>query len=161
VRATYKVVRDVDNDRDIARRERDALLDPLKERMVQYRLALELEYETGHPFRDTVPELTPTAGSTPDAVTAQGEWDETTQEAVITWTPSTNPNLASYLIRFSAGGTYDSGDAKVAGTTPVGTEELRTTDGLLAPGDVAAFKVFVTLGTGNTAGSNTIVISRP
>ena len=112
LRGTYKVVRDVDTDRDIARRERDALLDPLKERMVQYRLALELEYEAGHPFRDTVPELTPSPGSTPDAVTAQGVWDEGTQEAVITWTPSTNPNLASYLIRFTLGGTYDSSSAR-------------------------------------------------
>jgi hypothetical protein len=129
--------------------------------MTQYRLAIDLEYGAGHPFHDTLPEVTPNPGSTPDPVTAQGAWDETTQEAVITWTPSTNTNLASYTIRWSTGATYDSSTATVADTTQLGTEELRTAAGLLTPGDVASFKVFVILSTGNTSGSNTAVITRP
>ena len=38
---------------------------------------------------------------------------------------------------------------------------LATTVGLENPGDVASFKVFVLLTTGNEAGSNTVTITRP
>lgn len=72
VRDLYRAVRDAENDRDIARRQRDALLGPLKDRMLEYRTAIDLEYGEGHPFHDTVPSATPSPGSTPDAVTLQG-----------------------------------------------------------------------------------------
>lgn len=45
----------------------------------------------------------------------------------------------------------------IAGQVLAGTDEFRTTQELLNPGDIATFKVFVIL----TTGSNTITITRP
>ena len=129
--------------------------------MLEYRTAIDLEYGAGHPFHDTMPSLTPSPGSTPDPVTAQGVWDEATGEAILTWDASTNPNLSSYSIRVTPGSTYDSASATVAGSVPAGTEEFRTIESLTNPGDTASFKVYVILSTGNTVGSNTVVVTRP
>lgn len=80
---------------------------------------------------------------------------------MLTWSLSTNSNLSGYTIRMSPGTTYDSSSATVIGSVPPGLEEFRTTDGLASPGDVASFKVFVNLSTGNSAGSDAVVVTRP
>ena len=61
----------------------------------------------------------------------------------------------------SPGASYNAATATVIGNTPPGTTVLATTAGLSAPGDVASFRVFVRLTTGNEAGSNTFTITRP
>jgi hypothetical protein len=101
VRTVYRTVRDAENNHDVARRKRDVMLEPLKERMLQYRSAIELEYAEGHPFRDTLPDLWPSPGSTPDAVTLSGQWNSSPGSGLLTWNESTNPNLDHYLVRFS------------------------------------------------------------
>ncbi len=98
-------------------------------------------------------------GSTSDASTLSGTWNATTGQADTTWTASTDPNLDDYQVRMSPGATYDA--ATVVATVPSDTLSLSTTTGLDNPGDVASFKVFVRLNTGNEAGSNTVTITRP
>lgn len=61
----------------------------------------------------------------------------------------------------SPGATYDAATATVIGNVPAGTTTFNTTAGLAASGDVASFKVFVKLTTGNESGSNTVTITRP
>lgn len=160
LRTTFREVTDAENDLDMARRQRDKLLDPLRERMLQYCLAIELEYGKGHPFFESLPDLYPAAGSTPNPVTASGHWDVMTFEAVIQWTASADSHLDHYSIRMCPEGSYDTDSESVIGTVPLGTTEFRTIAGLEGPGDVASFRVYVVLDTGNEAGSNTVVITR-
>lgn len=161
LRTAFQGVTTAANDLKIARSQRDILLDPLRGRMVSYRQAVQVEYGDGHPFVTSLPDVSPSPGSTPDAVTASVAWDGATNEAAVTWTGSTNPNVQHYEIRVSPGATYDSGTASVAGQVLAGTEEFRTTQELASPGDTATFKVFVVLQTGNQAGSNAATITRP
>lgn len=160
LRASFAAVTAAENDLDLARKERDALLPPAKERMVQYRAMVEATFGAEHPLTLTLPTLSSSPGSTPDAVTVGGEWDAVAGEAVLTWNGSTNSNLLKYEIRVSSGATYDAATASVAGQVLAGTEEFRTTQELLTPGDTATFKVYVILTTGNEAGSNTVSITR-
>jgi hypothetical protein len=129
--------------------------------MVQYRDRLPITLDPDDPLVASMPVLSATPGSTPDAVQAAVAWDGVRNEAVVTWTGSTNPNLQHYEIRVSPGATYDSGTASAAGQVLAGTEEFRTTQELASPGDTATFKVFVVLTTGNQAGSNAATITRP
>ena len=161
LREKIKAVNDAEGDGSFARTKRDLLLSPFRDRLVAYREAVRIEYGVGHALVTTLPDVYSGPGSTPDAVTLSGMWDEVAMEASLTWTPSSNPNFSSYEIRVSPGATYDSGNSTIAGTIPAGGEELRTTQELESLGDTASFKVFVVLTTGNRAGSNIVTITRP
>jgi hypothetical protein len=139
MRAYFRAVDDAENDLEIARKQRDMMLDPLKERMQQYRAAIELEYGPGHPFYQSLPSLTPAPGSTPDGVIASGIWDDITAEAQITWQPSTNPNLDQYSIRMTPGATYDTENNTVLATVAASEVKYRTMEGLLNSGDTASY----------------------
>jgi hypothetical protein len=69
--------------------------------------------------------------------------------------------LLEYEVRMTPAATYDSNNASVIANQSPGTEQLDTTEGLFSPGDVASFKIYVMLTTGNEAGSNTVTITRP
>jgi len=103
----------------------------------------------------------PVWGSTPAGVTLTGTWVPANEQAEFSWPASTNPNLDHYVVRMSVGSSYDAATATVVGNFAAGTTSLATTVGLESPGDVASFKVFVVLTTGNEAGSNTVTITRP
>jgi len=161
LRTNYKAVTDAENDARIGRGQRDVRLDPLRDRFVQYRQAIAVEYGPSHPFTTSLPDVYPQPGSTPAAVPLAGTWNAATAQAEFNWPASTEPNLEEYELRMSLGSTYDAGAATVVGNAPPGTTSLNTTAGLAASGDVASFKLFVRLTTGNEAGSNTITITRP
>ena len=114
-----------------------------------------------HPLTLSLPVMTPAPGSTPAAATLSGTWNPTTAQAQFSWPASDNPNLDEYVLRMSPGATYDAGTATVIGNIPAGTTTIATTEGLASSGDVASFKLFVQLTTGNEAGSNTVTITRP
>ena len=161
LRAQYRAVVDAENDARIGRKQRDALLQPLRDRCVAYRQGIEIEYGEQHPLTQSLPDVYPQGGSTPDAVTLSGQWNSTPGSGLLSWNESTSPNLDHYLVRFSPGATYDSGNSSVSANLPPGTTVHETLDGLASPGDVASFKVFVVLTTGNQAGSNTATVTRP
>ena len=162
LRVSYQAVTDAENDARIGRSKRDVLLEPLRDRFVQYRQAIGVEYGPLHPWTTTLPNVSAPAGSTPDAVPLSGGWNPVTGQAEFSWAESTDPNLVEHELRVSVGGGgYDAATATVVGNAPPGTTTLNTTAGLVASGDVAHFKLFVMLSTGNEAGSNTITITRP
>lgn len=160
-RAAFGAIRAAENDLTVSRKERGALLNPARERIVQYRSGVEGMFGPDHPLTQSLPALSPAPGSTPDASTLTGNWNATTGQADLTWTASTDPNLDDYQVRVSPGATYDTDTATVLATVPSNILSLSTTTGLDNPGDIASFKVFVRLTTGNEAGSNSGTIIRP
>jgi len=161
MRTRYDAVKAAQRAAADGRAQRDELLDAAYQRMVQYRQRLPLVLQPDDPLVASMPQITPQPGATPDAVTASGSWDDAAGEAVITWGESTDANLDHYSIRMSPGATYDAASATEIDTAGPGTTELRTTDGLANSGDTASYRVYVVLTTGNTAGSNTVTITRP
>ena len=161
MRAGFSTVTVAENDERIAREQRDALLPLARERIVQYRSMVEGLLGPTNPLTLSLPDLTPPPGSTPSAVLLAGAWNAGLGQAVFNWPPSTAATLAGYQLRMSPGSTYDAASATVIGNIPPGTTTISTAEGLAASGDVASFKLFVQLTTGNEAGSNTVTITRP
>jgi hypothetical protein len=168
VRVTFVTVTTAENDLEINQEERDMMLPIARERMVQYRVLVPALLGPTHPQSQSLPDLYPAPGSTPDPVVLSASWNAATVHAVLNWTASTNPALAEYEIRMSPGATYNDATATVMGNVPAGTSpdpvaatSFATTAGLAASGDMATFKVFVRLTTGNEAGSNAVTITRP
>ncbi len=161
LRTNYKAVTDAENDARIARGKRDVLLQPLRDRFVQYRQAILVEYGPTHPFTTSLPDVYPQPGSTPDPVPLSGAWNAVTGQADFSWPASTDPALAEYELKKSDGSTYHAATAIVVGNILPGTTSFSTNAGLTASGNVASFRLFVRLTTGNEAGSNTITITRP
>lgn len=62
LRTAYQEVDHAQNDLELARKQRDQLLDPLRQRMLQYRAAIQLEYGEGHPFTQSLPDVSPGSG---------------------------------------------------------------------------------------------------
>lgn len=123
-------------------------------------LLMHVEYGPTHPFTTSLPDVYAPPGSTPAPVVLSGGWNATTNQAEFSWPSSSNPNVAEYELRMSPGATYDAGTATVIGNSVTGTN-FNTAAGLANSGDVASFKVFVIVTTGNEADSNTITITRP
>ena len=161
MRLAFSAVTVVENDERIAREQRDALLPLARERMVQYRSMVEGLLGPTNPLTLSLPDLTPPPGSTPSAVVLTGGWNAGLGQAVFNWNASTAATLAGYQLRMSPGATYDAATATVVGNLPPGTTTISTAEGLAASGDVASFKLFVQLTTGNESGSNTVTITRP
>jgi hypothetical protein len=161
MRTGFTAVTVAENDESIGRQSRDALLDPARERMVQYRVLVEAVLGPTHALTLSLPALSPPPGSTPPAVVLSGLWNPGVSAAVFNWTPSTAANLAEYELRMSPGATYSAATATVIGNAPPGTLTLQTAAGLGSSGDVASFRLFVKLTTGNESGSNTVIITRP
>ena len=147
---------------DVVREERNDLQDEIYEILRKYRRNLPTAFAEGHAIVDSLPRLTPEAGSTPDGVTATAVWDAAQQLGKITFTASSDPNLASYQLRFCAGPNYSTEDETVvASLGPTDPREFLINAGLTEPGNMATFKVYVITATGNEKGSNSTTITRP
>lgn len=143
--------------------QRDALWNPIYARLRQYRLAVQGRFATGAALLNSLPALTPPAGTTPAAVTINAVWNPGISKAVITYSASTNAQLQEYELRASFGGTkYNADTASVLDSNPAGTlTPFETASGLVAPGSKVFYKVFVITTTGNEKGSNTASVTRP
>ena len=53
----------------------------------------------GDPLTLSLPSVTPPPGSTPQPVNLSGVWNAGTSKAVLTWSASTNPNMAHYSVQ--------------------------------------------------------------
>ncbi len=161
LRAAYHAIREADTNLNVARKERQTLLDAAFERMVQYRSAVDGLFGSDHRLTQSLPALSSAPGSTPEPVTLSGQWNAATLQANFTATASINPNVENLQLRVSLGATYDAAMATVVANFPPGTTSFSTNVGVGNPGDVAAYKLYVILTTGNEAGSNTVTIARP
>ncbi|HMS56742.1 MAG TPA: hypothetical protein PKA27_15215 [Fimbriimonadaceae bacterium] len=144
-------------------RVRDSLWNPIYDRLKQYRLSVQGRFPSGAPLLDSLPSLTPPPGSTPAPVNISGVWNAGISKAVITYTASTAPNLASYQLRASYGGTkYNAAAEAVVDTHLAGDlTPFETNSGLVASGSKVFFKVYVVVDTGNERGSNAVSVTRP
>ncbi len=103
-----------------------------------------------------------TVGGAPaGGVTLTGQWDAMAQQAELQWTASSDPNLQNYQPRYTPGPTFDEGSYFDMNAQAPGTTQMTTTDGLLSPGDVATYRVYVVLTTSEEIASNDVTIQRP
>lgn len=161
LRAAFLAVHNALGSERLARERRDTLLPPIRQRLNQYRAAVRASFPTGAAMVQSLPVLTPSPGATPDPVALTGVWDDTTAQAVLTWTASENPNLDHYSLRTAPGPRYRAADETVLTSIPAQTLTIATTAGLSAPHSSAVFKVYVVLTTGNEKGSNAVTVTRP
>ena len=146
----------------VTREARNDIQDVIYEMLRKYRQTLPTAFAKNHALVESLPRLTPEAGSTPVGVTATATWDLALQAAKLTWTESTDANLSEYQVRFCAGPDYSTDNESVLGNVdPAAPREFVTPAGLSDPGNVASFKVYVSTSTGNEKGSNTVTVTRP
>lgn len=170
----------------VAREERNRLEGRVREVLGAYARAAAARLGPRHPVVVALPRLYPLPGHTPEAVVAAAVWDAARGVAVVTWEASAEKEVAGYTVRWSPGPRFDSRRARVAGTVKVpagsggpgedqpgegaaggeASEEagaalrLETSAGLLKPGAVATFRVFVQLKSGNERGSVSLTVRR-
>ena len=127
-----------------------------------YRQAIPAQFAEGTSILTTLPRLSPIPGVKVDPVQANGNFNATTLNADLNWTASTEPDLANYEVRGVAGPDYDTDDETVLVTLPPGSPRTYSTDFALAtPGNIATYKVYVILNSGNERGSNAVAVPRP
>lgn len=149
---------------DVAIEERNDVQDEIYEMLKQYRQAVPTYFAKGNAILDSLPDLTPPPGSTPQAVTANSSWDAALAKAKLTNTVSNDPNLLEYEWRYCLGPTYSTDLEAIVpgGSIPAGgVLEFFTDIGLTTPGAVVTFRVYVKTTTGNEKGSNTVTVVRP
>lgn len=161
LRTQYQALYTAEEITRLSRRQRDVLVQPLRNRLKQYRDALIGRFGPKHPFVVSLPALSPPAGSTPAAVSASGVWNAALSHAVLTWVLSDNPAVTSYSVRYCPGTVYRASDESVVASVGPTETTLQTDVGLAAPGAVALYRVYVVLSTGNEKGSATVKITRP
>lgn len=162
LRTAYRTLSEAEVDGLLARSQRNQYQDTIYAMLLAYRAKI-TGMKTAHPdFVESLPRLTPAAGSTPNAVTANAQWDATASQAKITWTASTETDLQKYEVRGVAGDDYQTDDETVLATIlPDAPREFMTDFALTSAGLEAGFKVYVILHTGNERGSNAVHVTRP
>jgi len=148
---------------ETARLTRDGIWAPMYERMKQYRLAVQGRFAAGSPLLLSLPTITPPAGHTPAPVNLSALWDAGLSKAVITFTASVDPGLATYELRACFGSSYKTDQEQVLDSLAAGSSPLQfvTDEGLVASGSKVFYKVYVVLGTGNEKGSRSVSVTRP
>jgi hypothetical protein len=144
--------------------ERNDIQDELQPIFKEYRKAVPGYFEKNAAILDSLPDLTPPPGSTPQPVVANGTYDATIEMARLSSTVSTDPNLLKIEWRYCSGPNYSTDlEAAVPGGTvlPGGNHEILTNIALPNPGSVATFRAYVITTLGHEKGSNTVTIIRP
>lgn len=103
LRTAYQDVDHAQNDLELGRRQRDQLLDPLRQRMLQYRAAIELEYAAGHPFVQSLPDVSPSNSGGPALTTFRYNF-QASGSNTIAWfeMPADEPGVTNVLFREGA-----------------------------------------------------------
>gem|GEM_PF-5911969 len=98
-------------------------------------------FNTTDPLVNTLPRSSPEPDSPPDAVVATTSWDAATQQARITCTASTDPNLSYYDIRDCASPDYSTETESVVGSIdPASPLKFLRAAHLINPGNIDSFK---------------------
>jgi hypothetical protein len=146
----------------ITLQEREEIQNQIQPILVSYRKKVPTKFAKDHPLVNTIPDVTPAPGSTPNGVTIVAVWDEALQQARITFGASTSSDVVRYELRVCSGPNYDTNLESVVANIDVNApREFLTDTGLIEPGNVASFKVYVITATGNEKGSNAETITRP
>lgn len=161
LKTAYATVSTAEHEVNLERKLRNFIQDKAQPALVSYRKGVAGAFAENDPLVLSLPAVTPESGSTPDAVTSTGSFDVTLTQGKITFSASTDPNLFQYEIRFCSGPYSTETETVIGNLSPTDLREFLTLSGLAASGDVATFKVYVILTTGNEKGSNTVTITRP
>lgn len=140
--------------------ERKEIEDDIYADLLSYRKVVPTLFTKDDPLVASIPRLTPAPGGTPEAVILSGQWDAAQMAASLSWSASDDPELKHYELRMTIGPDYDTENDTTVSVIPAGTTETETVAGLASPGDIASFKVYVVVMTGNESGSNTVTITR-
>lgn len=144
---------DLDFQEEELRVRRNVLERQVRDILGGYAVMVAARLGKAHELAPTIPRLTPLPGHTPDAVESTALWDAAEKAVRMTWAASEDPKLDHYQVRWSRGRKYDKKKERVAATVPAdGPREVLLRDGLEQPGDVASYKVYVVLTTGNERG---------
>ena len=145
----------------LARGDRNKIQDETYEIMKCYRETVPDKMANFPVLVETMPRLTPLPGHTPEGVNASAIFVAPDGSRVV-YAASTDAMLYSYQLRGTVGDEYNDEDAVVIATNAPGApREFATTFGLNQPGAKVALKVFVTLTSGNEAGSAAMFVERP
>jgi hypothetical protein len=161
LRVAYVASGEEEDALSLEREERNDIQERIYPILKRYRALMPTLFPEGNALVDELPQLTPTSSRTPDPVTATAVWDDATSKAKITWTASTDSELARYEIRWSPGLEYQVDAESTLGTVSPGAAlEFLTDQGLTTPGAKSNFRVVVVLTTGNEAGSEPVSVVR-
>lgn len=162
LRAAFRLVDDATTNATLARSKRDILLPNLRTRLKQYRQVVKARLPLGDALLLSVPALSPEPGATPEAVALSASWDTASDLASLVWTPSDNPKIAHYAVRYCSPPTYKVAEEQaIAGGIVAPTiTTFETLFGLAATGSMACFKVYVVTTDGNEKGSNAVKVIR-
>ncbi len=158
--SSYRAVGSADAALDTLRSERNALLEPLKKRMQQYKAALIDRFGKDHALVKSLPALSPTPGATPPPVALSGSFDAARGKAVLSWGASAAADLDHYEVRTTGELPYRAEDEAVVASVPATQLSLETDEGLIVSNATANFKVYVVTRTNHERGSNAVKIKR-
>ena len=161
LRANYVAESAAEHEVTLERKLRNFVQDKALPAIVLYRKAVAGAFAENDPLVLSLPAAYPEPGSTPDGVIASGTFDGTLVQGKITFTGSTNPNLSHFEVRYCSGAYSTETEVVIGNLSPTDPRQFLTLAGLAASGDVATFKVYEILTTGNEKGSNTVTITRP
>ncbi len=159
IRTAYVTYTNAQENARIAREARDIQFKKVYNKIKGYKGRCISMLASNSSLLGTIPVLRAPAGGTPDPVVLTGVWVSSTGR--LTWTPSTNPNLDHYQVRFHYGPKYKAAEEQIVATVAAGTHLLDTLYNLGASGSSGLFKVYVVLTTNNEKGSNAVKITRP
>lgn len=143
---------------------RDALVIPFRQRLVEYREMVQGTFAPPNALLESLPRITPPAGSTPKAVNLSVVYDGATNMATFGWTQSDNAHFDHYSVRYCIGDKWDDDLEETLATidaiaTLTDIADLKTI--LTLPGAALVAKIFVVTNTDNEKGSNAVKVKRP
>ncbi|HRI42728.1 MAG TPA: hypothetical protein PLL78_08650 [Fimbriimonadaceae bacterium] len=161
VDAAFTTVATTDQNLQQAREMRDSVFAPVYAKLKEYRLGVIGGLPPGNPLLDSIPRLTPPAGSTPPATNMSAVWNPATEEADMTWEALDLPSLDYWSIRAHPGPKWRNDEAETIGQVFPPGLTFSTDHGLVAPGSSVLLAVFTVTTTGNERRSNVVKVIRP
>ena len=159
----YLAVAEQNGQVKLDRETRNDVQDQIGPVLKAYRQVMPTFFAPGNALTDSLPAYSPGPGGTPKPVDLSGHWDAAATTARFTFTPSTDPALATYELRVVPGPEYVADDETVVATLPGNTpaREFASAAYLGAVNQQATFKVYVLTAAGHESGSDAVTITRP
>lgn len=146
----------------VARKKRDAHAEAIYATNKLYREAVLAAFDASSPIVQSLPTLNASStGQTPAPVALTVEYNAQRGAWVASWTPSTDPNLARYVWRMSAGPRFKSDASTPIATLMPGTTQADLPPAYVQPGVELSSKIYVETTTGHESGSNGVTITVP
>ena len=143
----------------VSRAQRDAMLLPIRARLVAYRMGIPAMLGPTDPLTKSLPKVYGSKSATPGAVTLTANYDAATKTATFAWTASSDPKVARYRVRICVGAKWKEANVRANVNVAVNTLTWSTSD--LAAGGTYCVKVYAVLNNGQARGSLPVALSIP